>query len=174
MWRLGYHMSRISQRDKITSRLHRRATKTVPLAILKGVRQKIVGSVPRVSPYLLPKGTKTYSWKLETTGPNNLAFNEFEADDDGRIYNIKIKWPAGSEYLYYVQMQVDSAVVFPADLSQNLRGDLGVDEYQVDIPFQRGTKVRFTMVTDATLAVNTRMACWVDLSARYKSRVKGV
>lgn len=162
-----YHPLGESQRDKIARRLNRKATKSVPLAALKGELYRLKEIIPRKSPYSRIQGTDTFSWHLNTTGPSQVDFAEFMASDEGRIYQIKAKWPAGSEFRYYLQLQLDGGIVFPADLSQNLRGDDDVDVYSVDIPFQRGTKVRLTMRSDADLGVNTRMACWADVSVRY-------
>jgi len=158
------------QRDKIAVRLNRKATRSKTFKDMGGRFLKIKEKISVKPKYGLFKGTDTFSWKLETTGASQTAFQEVEAEDDGRIQNINIDYPAGSEYEFYILVAIDRAQVFPSKLSQELRGDQKFRPYDVDIPFQRGTKIRVSMVSDAGLGVDTTKACWIDITVRYKPR----
>jgi len=159
-----------SQRDKIKTRLNRKASQPTSFRDLGGTLMKVTQRLPVRPKYGLFKGTETYTWKLETTGALQTASEQVVLKDDGRIQEIHLDFPAGSEYEYYILVSVDGAQVFPSELSQELRGDHKVRPYHVDIPFQRGCRLRVAMVTDASLAANTTKACWVDVTVRYNPR----
>ena len=170
MWKAKRVVSFQQQRDKIATRLNRKATRShfPDLTV-----ERIKAIIPKKKHFGFFKGSSTYAWRLSTTGPSQTASNLFIASDDGRIFEITLTFPAGSEFQYYIQMTIDQAVVFPDDLSQNLRGDIQTKTYQVDIPFQRGSRIEVVMISDATLAANEFKECWVDLSVKYLSRVRG-
>ena len=113
------------------------------------------------------KGTETFCWKLETTGASQTAYQELECSNKGRIYEIIFTFPAGSEFQFYVMLQRDNAIVFPSKLSQELRGDNQVKTYKVDLPFQRGSIIKVSMVSNGTVKANIVKACWVDMSVRF-------
>lgn len=155
------------QRDKIKNKLHYKATRSHFRNISFERVRKIIPRKPKYGQFI---GSDTFSWLLETTGPDQTAQQEVIATNDGHVYDIGIDYPSGSEYQFYIQMKFDEAIVFPSKLSQQLRGDHKVRQFKVSKPFQRGTRIKVEMISDATLAANTDKACWVDLSLQYKKR----
>ena len=158
------------QRDRIAKCLNRKATRPVSFKQMGGIFSKVTEQL-RVTPkYGLFKGTETYAWKLETTGASQTDTETVELKDDGRIESIHLDFPAGSKYEYYILVSIDGAQVFPSELSQQLRGDQKIRPYAVDIPFQRGSRLKVEMVSDATIGADNEKACWVDITVRYKPR----
>ncbi len=164
-WRLRGSFTQ--QRNKI-NKLSYKATRSHFRDIKFNRLKKII---PRKPKYGLFQGTDTFSWLLETTGPSQLATQQVNATNDGHIYSIKIDFPSGSEYQFHIRVSIDEAIIFPSKLSQELRGDHKLKEYEVHKPFQRGSKIMVEMISDATLAANTDKACWVDISIKYEKRV---
>lgn len=159
------------QRDKIAQRLNRKATQSMTFKDLGGRFLKIKDKIPIRPKYGLFKGTDTFCWKLETEGHSQTATQTIRLKDDGRIEQIIIDFPSGSEYEFYIMFSIDGAQVFPSELSQQLRGDHKIRTYAVDIPFQRDSRLKVDMITDAGLAANTTKACWTDITVRYRPRL---
>ena len=161
----------MQQRDKVAERLNRKATRSMSFRNYGGVFSKITERIPITPKYQLFKGTETYSWKLETTGASATDEETLILKDDGRIEEINIDFPSGSEYEYYVLLSLDGAQIFPSELSQELRGDHKLRSFSVDIPYQRDSRLKVSMVSDADLQTNTTKACWVDITCRNKPRI---
>lgn len=155
------------QRDKIRHKLHYKATRSHFRNINFTRLRKTLARKPKYGQFI---GSDTFSWLLETTGPNITAYQEVVASNDGHVYEIGIDYPSGSEYQFYIQMKFDEAIVFPSKLSQQLKGDHKHKVYRVHKPFQRGSRIKVEMVSDANLAANTEKACWVDMTLQYKTR----
>jgi hypothetical protein len=113
------------------------------------------------------KGTDTYCWKLETTGASDTDSEQLELDNSGRIIQLIFTFPSGSEFAYHLRLRIDEAIVFPAKLSQELRGDNQTKTFDIDKPFQRGSKVLIEMISNTDLVANVVKACWVDITLRY-------
>lgn len=170
LWKFRHPFRGMHQRDKIATKLHRKATRSQTFKDLGGRLRKVRGYIPKKQIYGLFKGTDTFSWRLRTVGASQTNYQEVIAEDDGAIEQVILNYPAGSEYEFYVQILIDGAQVFPSKLSQALRGDDQQKSYTVDIPFQRGSRIRVSQISDAGLAANTAKSSWADITVRYKSR----
>jgi hypothetical protein len=160
------------QRDKIRERLNRKSTKPTTFKEQGGRFAKIIAQHPIRPKYGLFKGTDTFSWNLETTGASQTDDEEVIVSDDGRIEQIILNFPAGSEYSFFIYIQIDNVQVFPSKLSQELRGDNQTKTYDVDIPFQRDSRIKVIMTSNAGLESAEERAVWIDITVRYKSRLR--
>lgn len=112
-----------NHRDKIKEKLRHHTSQVTTFKDMGGKLLRTKARVPKAPKYGLFRGTDTFSWNLNTTGASQQDSEELIFTDDGRIEQIILNFPAGSEYEYNIKMYIDRAQVFPSKLSQDLRGD---------------------------------------------------